>query len=126
MPVNIWLNIHIKGEDLLPVLVQKTVADEKRLHQAFLACSTGGAKKAREAVPDIMICNMDRRESALIYVKETIAMKADFIQVTQPIDPAFAEYSDMLKEHGIKFNFFGTDSPDEIKKLFEYGVDFRW
>jgi glycerophosphoryl diester phosphodiesterase len=29
-----------------------------------------------------------------------------------------------LKENGIRVNFFGTDSPEEIKVLFESGVDF--
>ena len=72
MPVNIWLNVHIKGEDNLPVMVAKILTREKRLHQAFIACSAIAARKAREVVPEIMICNMDRRESDLDYVKETI------------------------------------------------------
>jgi glycerophosphoryl diester phosphodiesterase len=124
MPVNIWLNIHLKDEDMLAVLVAKTIEDEKRLHQAFLACSAASAKKAREAVPGILICNMDRQDSGWKYVWSTIGMKADFIQLTGPVDPVFSEYAEILKKNGVRINYFGTDSPGEIKKLFEYGVEF--
>jgi glycerophosphoryl diester phosphodiesterase len=123
MPLNIWLNIHLK-EDLVSVMVAETLAEQKRLHQAFLACGASAADKARKAVPGIMICNMDRQDSSLDYVKETINKKADFIQLTQPITPSFADYAKMLKDNGIRINYFGTDSPDEIRKLFEYGIDF--
>jgi len=124
MPFNIWLNVHIKGEDNLPVMVAEMLAKEKRLHQAFLACSAIAAGKAREAVPEIMICNMDRREADIDYVKETINMKADFIQLRQPISPSFVDYVNMLRKNGIRVNFYGTDAPDEIRTLFVYGIDF--
>ena len=124
MPVNIWLNIHIKGEGNLPAMVARKLAREKRLHQAFLACSGVAARMAREAVPKILICNMDRQESNSDYVNETIRMKADFIQLIQPISTTIAGYVKILKDSRIRVNFFGTDSPDEIRTLFEYGVDF--
>jgi len=124
MPFNIWLNVHLKGEGMLSVMVADKLAKEGRLHQAFLACSAGAAHIAREAVPGIMICNMDRRDSDLDYVMETIKMKADFIQFRQPVTPALAQYAKLLKENNILINFFGTDSPEEIRLLFQYGVDF--
>ncbi len=124
MPINIWLNIHVKGEDMLPVLVAETIAKENRLHQAFMACSETAAKKARDIVPEILICNMDRKASDQEYVNETIRMKADFIQLRDTIYPAFKEYSKILKEKGISINYYGTDSPGEIKSLFDYGVNF--
>ncbi len=124
MPVNIWLNIHLKGEERLPVMVAEKLASVKRLHQAFLACSRKAAVIAREAVPGIMICNMDRQDDNAVYVKETVDSEADFIQLRQPLTPLLPEYTKRLKENGVKVNFFGTDSPDEIKLLFESGVDF--
>jgi len=124
MPVNIWLNIHLKGEGLLPVMVAQMIAKENRLHQAFLACSQAAANKAREAVPGIMICNMERQESDWDYVNATIEMKADFIQLRRSMNPEYAEYTKALKEHGIHVNYFGTDDPEVIKTLFDYGVDF--
>ena len=124
MPVNIWLNIHLKGDDILGQYVARVVEQENRLHQAFLACGADAAGKARRVVPDIMICNMDRKEDNWDYVNGTIDMGADFIQLRRTIYPEFAEYSRLLHENGVRVNYFGTDDPDEIRMLFDYGVDF--
>ena len=124
MPLNIWLNIHIKGEDEVGALVAEKVREHNRLHQAFIACGAGAAAKAREAVPGIMICNMDRRKANMDYVKETIEMDAAFIQLRGEIYPEFADYARLLKDNGVRINYFGTDDADEIKLLFDYGVDF--
>jgi glycerophosphoryl diester phosphodiesterase len=124
MPFNVWLNIHLKGEGRLPVMVAEKIASENRLHQAFLACSRKAAEMAREAVQGIMICNMDRQNDNLNYINETIESEAEFIQLTQPITPSLPDYTRRLKEKGIRVNFFGTDSPEEIRVLFKSGVDF--
>ena len=124
MPRNIWLNIHLKRDEHLSVMVARMVRDKDRLHQAFLACGAEEAAKARQEVPGIMICNMDRRADNLDYVQETIQLNAKFIQLRQPLTPAFAQYADMLTQAGVRANFFGTDSPDEIRQLFEYGIHF--
>ncbi len=124
MPVNIWLNIHLKGEGDLPFMVAKKIESEKRLHQAFMACSQAAARLARQAVPDIMICNMDRQDEDAEYVSETIDSKSGFIQLRQPITPELPDHTRQLKDNGVRINFFGTDSPEEIETLFESGVDF--
>lgn len=124
MPVNVWLNIHLKGEGDLPVMVAKKIESENRLHQAFLACSKAAAGLARRAVPDIMVCNMDRKEKDADYVNETIDSKSEFIQLRQPIQPELPNHTRRLKGNGVRINFFGTDSPEEIITLFESGVDF--
>ena len=124
MPVNVWLNIHLKGTGDAPKMIAEILKEEDRLHQAFLACGVEAAKQARSVVPDIMICNMDRQESNRDYVSGTILMDADFIQLRGAITPEFEEYAKILKENGIRINYYGTDSPDEIKMLFDYGVDF--
>lgn len=124
MPVNVWLNIHLKDTGKTPQMIAEILKEENRLHQAFLACGAEAAKQARSVVPGIMICNMDRQESNRNYVSGTIKMNADFIQLRGKITPEFAEYAKTLKENGIRINYYGTDSPDEIKMLFDYGVDF--
>jgi glycerophosphoryl diester phosphodiesterase len=124
MPVNVWLNIHLKGDDRLGRMVAEMLLEENRLHQAFLACLPSVAIAAKAAAPDIMICNMDRKETNQEYVDETIAMKADFIQLRRDIYPGFIGYAKALKEKGIRINYYGTDSADEIKTLFDYGIDF--
>lgn len=124
MPVNVWLDIHLKGEGDLPVMVAKKIESENRLHQAFLACSKAAAGLVRQAVPGIMICNMDRQEKDADYVSETIDSESEFIQLRQPITPELPVYTRLLKDKGVRINFFGTDSPEEIRTLFESGVDF--
>jgi glycerophosphoryl diester phosphodiesterase len=124
LPVNIWINIHLKGSEKLAKKVAQKVLEHDRLHQCFLACGTKQARKAREAVPDILICNMDRREKNIHYVNETIAMGADFIQLRRAIYPEYDSYIKKLKDNNIRVNYFGTDNAEELKLLFDYGVDF--
>lgn len=125
MPHNVWINIHIKGEGELPVMLARLVEAQGRLHQVFLACSAEAARQAKEAVPGIKICNMERRGSVQEYVDETIRLKADFIQLLKKSDYTdFAGSVKQLKENGVRVNYFGTDSPEELKMLFEKGVDF--
>lgn len=124
MPYNIWLNIHVKGKGELPSMIAQLLARQGRLHQAFMACTELAAQQAKEAVPGILICNMDRQESAREYITETIRAKADFIQLKESDYPEFASDVKLLKANGVKVNYFGTDSPEMIKMLFENGVDF--
>ncbi|WP_423126704.1 glycerophosphodiester phosphodiesterase [Gaoshiqia sp. Z1-71] len=125
MPLNVWINIHIKGEGELPVMIARLVEAKGRLHQAFLACSAEAARLAKEAVPGIKICNMDRQESAEEYVAATITARTEFIQLLKKSDYSdFAASVKQLKEKGIKVNYYGTDSPEELKMLFGAGVDF--
>ncbi len=124
MPYNIWLNIHIKGDGKLPVLAAELIAKKSRLHQAFLACGVNAAQQACVAVPGILICNMERMDSPGDYISETIKLKTDFIQLRKLNYPDFAVDVKKLKDNGIRINYFGTNSPDEIKILFENGVDF--
>lgn len=125
MPHNVWVNIHIKGEGELPVMLARLVEAQGRLHQAFLACSSEAARLAKEAVPGIKICNMERQGSAEEYVAATINARTDFIQLLKKSDyNDFTGSVKQLKENGIRINYYGTDSPEELKMLFEAGVDF--
>jgi glycerophosphoryl diester phosphodiesterase len=123
MPYNVWLNVHLK-DGITSGKVARILAQEKRLHQAFIACGSDAAGKAGEVVPGIMICNMDRKKDPADYVMGTINMEADFIQLNGKITSDFSGYAALLKDNGIKVNYFGTDKPEEIKLLFDYGIDF--
>ncbi len=124
MPYNVWLNIHLKGDGLLSVLVANLIKKQGRLHQAFLACNATAARQAKQVVPGILICNMERQESVEEYVTATIKANDDFIQLTRSDYPEFTADVKKLKDNGIKVNYFGTDSPEAIRMLFENGVDF--
>ena len=124
MPVNIWLNIHLKGGRALGEQTALTVERHQRLHQAFLACELDAAQGAKTAVPSIMICNMTQQLNTRAYVDETCQMGSQFIQIAGLISPAYRAYTATLKAHGVRINYFGTDNPGELRRLFDYGVEF--
>ena len=125
MPRDIWINVHLKGGKVLGKKVAKKIVKAKREHQAFLACGLEAANAARLVSPDILICNMERQERTEDYISMTVQNRSEFIQLYKvPVTPEVQEYTRMLKEHDIKVNYCCTDSPDEVRQLLEFGVDF--
>lgn len=127
MPKNIWLNVHIKGVTETGKKAAELIIKKGRQHQAFLACKTDAANAALKVDNRILICNMKRLKhlnSSKEYVGKTISMKADFIQLKKRADLILAELTQQLKKNHIKINYYGTNSPEKLKMLFENGVDF--
>jgi len=125
MPQNIWLNIHIKGGKKSGELIARVVVDENRVHQAFLACGSDAAKGAKEISRDILICNMERQGDRKEYIDETIRQGSEFIQLLgRRTDQYIESEIATLKQHQIRINFCCTDSPADVKTLFDHGVDF--
>ncbi len=123
MPREVWLNCHLKGGAALGAATAKVVVAAGRKHQAFLAATADAAKAAREVVPDILICNMERQGNSADYVENTIASKAQFIQLVGKGEVA-AEQIRRLKESHVHINYFQVNTPDGVRQLFEKGVDF--
>lgn len=123
MPREVWLNCHLKGGAELGAAAAKVIAKSGRLHQAFLAAKSEAAKAAREAVPEILLCNMERQSNVADYVRQTIAMKADFIQLLGKgeVDPALVAE---LHGAGIRVNYYSCVTPEVARKLVAAGVDF--
>ena len=123
MPRNLWLNCHLKGGAELGAATAKLIARSGRLHQAFLAAQKEAAAAARETVPEILICNMERQSNAADYARQTIAMKADFIQLLGKgeVDPVLVAE---LHEAGVQVNYYSCATPEIARKLFAAGVDF--
>jgi len=125
MPKNIWLNVHLKGGAVVAKKTAQLIVSEDRLHQAFLACNTEAAKAAREVDNRIMICNMERADCSVRYVDKTIEMKADFIQLNSCIiDATLSDVTQKLKEQGVHINYYGTNSADTLRLLFDAGIEF--
>jgi len=123
MPRNIWLNVHLKGGAELAEKSARLIASKNRLHQAFLACRADAATAARATEPRIKICNMERQANTLQYVNETIEAGCEFIQLLGggQVDPA---HTKRLRDHGVRINYFGTNDPATLRRLFESGVEF--
>lgn len=122
-PKNVWLNCHLKGGADLGAATAKVIEKTGRTHQAFLAATADAAKAARAAVPDILICNMERQGNSMAYAEQTIAMKAQFIQLLGkgevPVDAV-----KLLKEAGIRVNYYHDESPEGLLRQWKAGVDF--
>jgi len=123
MPRDIWLNCHLKGGADLGEAVAKEIVRLGRRDHAFLAAEKEAAAGALNAVPEILICNMERQNEAADYVLETIAMRSAFIQLRGKgeIDP---DHTRQLHEAGIRVNYYEAATPDVARHLFDSGVDF--
>ncbi len=125
MPDDIWLNVHLKGEEELGRRVAQVILKENRQHQAFLACGEKAANAAQKVSNEIMICNMERQTKTENYVAQTIKNRNEFIQLYKvPVNAEIINYIKPLKADNVKVNYCCTDDLEEINNLFEYGVDF--
>jgi len=124
MPGNVWLNLHLKNSAELGAIVTELIISQNRLHQTFLACNKETAKSAKNVDQNIKICNMDRTDSTIRYVDETIEMNADFIQLKKRSFDSLSKVIPKLNKHKIRINYFGTNSARTLQSLFQYGVDF--
>jgi len=67
MPINIWIDIHLRGGKKAGERVAQTIIEQKRLHQAFIACDLEAAAAALNVDSRIMISSMYRR-----FLKENV------------------------------------------------------
>lgn len=123
MPENIWLNVHLKGGVLLAEKVTEQIVKSKRLRQSFLACGEAAAVAAKKIDSRIQICNMERQANSLNYVNDTIAMRAEFIQLYggNSVDAA---HTKRLRNHGVRINYCCANEAEIIEALFKAGAEF--
>ena len=124
MPMNIWLNIHVKDNNDIGREVAYLIIKNNRIHQAVIACKPETAKAIFKVDHSIKICNMERGNNSEQYVTDTIELKSDFIQLKDRADPFLPGLINRLKQNGIRINYYGTNSADKLKHLFAAGVDF--
>jgi len=125
MPQNIWLNIHLKGGEELGEATAKVLLSEGRIHQGVIACGSDATRGVKKVNSNIMICNMERQGSRDEYVDETIEGEYPFIQLLKKRnDTDLLSDINRLKNNQIKINYYFGDSEEEVKELFEMGVDF--
>ncbi|MBL9156403.1 MAG: hypothetical protein JNJ70_02950 [Verrucomicrobiales bacterium] len=123
IPRDRWVNCHLKGDAALGAAVASHIKSLGHLDHVFLAVEKEAARGALMAVPEVLLCNMERQSAAIDYVRETIAMKADFIQLRGKgeIDPAHCR---MLHDAGVRINYYEAATPEIARELFAAGVDF--
>ena len=123
MPENVWLNVHLKGDAKLATAATRVIIEQDRLHQCFLACGINAARAAKTVDKRIKICNMERQGNNLLYVKESIAGKADFLQLYggTEVDPS---HTKLARTNGLQINYCCTNDANVLKHLFKAGVQF--
>lgn len=142
-PRNIWLNLHLKGKvertgwqirltrflrstrkkTALAGIVTRQIIDCGRRHQALLTCGGIHAMAAREENESIQICYVVRGRDSHQAVQEAIAMRAQFIQLSEKCPPT-PDLVAQLKQHGLRISYCFGESPEEARKLFSLGVNF--
>jgi len=123
MPLNIWLNVHLKGGAELAEKTARQIIAHDMKHQAFLACGKAAAEAAQRIDPEILICNMERQGNNQQYVDETIAMEADFIQLLRGKSVA-AEQTRQLTMNRVRINYCCANEAEKVRMLFQQGVEF--
>jgi glycerophosphoryl diester phosphodiesterase len=124
MPINIWLNIHIKNNHEIGQAVAELIIKTNRIHQSVVACKPVTAKVINTIDDRINICNMERGANSTVYVTETISKNFDFIQLKERADPFLPAIIKELKKNGIHINYYGTNSEEKLKQLLAAGIDF--
>lgn len=125
MPLNVWLNVHIKGDGLIGKLVAEEIVKQNRQHQAFLACGPESAKAAKRVSSDMLICNMgDQRSPNWLYANITVRDHLNFLQFLGEVDEEYEDIVDYLKDNDVQINYCCTDDVKVLTKLFNYGVQF--
>lgn len=122
-PKNVWLNCHLKGGADLGAATARVIEKTGRLHQAFLAANAEAAKAAHAAVPATLICNMQRQGDSMVYAEETIAMKAQFIQLLGK-GAVPEEAVRKLNAAGVRVNYYHDETPEGLRRHWQAGVNF--
>ena len=128
----VWINCHCAPNTA--VEVAKIIKAKGRIKQAFIATTLKAIAQAREAVPEILTCNMSRTysgkdayhkpwpaEKSTLYAKQTVENKCQFLQL---LSVCSKDDVKMLHDAGVKISYFHCEKPEKVKELLDLGVDF--
>ena len=124
-PKNIWLNIHLKGDEELGKAVAKVLLNKRREHQGIIACNKEIARGVQKVNPNLKLCNMERQDDRKAYITETIEGNFSTLQLLKKRNDSSLENEILeLKKHHIRINYYFSNTVEETIELFELGVDF--
>lgn len=126
IPPGILCNVHLKTGPGIATDTARLIRDKGRIADCFLACKEEQILEAREAVLEIMSCNMTRQMgNRALYVENTIKVGAQFIQLVRDQSLEGIE-KDVARchAHGVRVNFFSAQDIPSIRQLAEAGVNY--
>ncbi len=87
IPSGILCNVHLKDSPGVAQAAARAIVGMRRVGDCVLACTARQAVEAKAIAPRMRICNMSgQRDNTMAYVKETIGLGAEFIQLRGPLD----------------------------------------
>jgi glycerophosphoryl diester phosphodiesterase len=124
VPRNVWLNLQIKCGEAIAADVARRLAAAGRLDHAFLACGASAAREAREAVPDILICSLERKRSRTAYIAHCIDSGANFIQFHHLRGLPRPDLVARAADGGLRVNFVCNPRRPRLLRVLQAGVHF--
>jgi glycerophosphoryl diester phosphodiesterase len=122
MPPSVLLNMELKGGERLVERVLEQVTARDMMDQCLLAARADQAALARSLQPQVRIIDMQRQETAELYIAHTADTGAQFLQFPRP--QVTEEAVARCHELGITVNVFKSDEPEDQRLLIGWGVDF--
>lgn len=124
LPRDVWINVQVKhGESVSGEAARRIVAKD-RLHQAFIACGNAAAREARAVHPDVLICNLVRKESRAAYVDHCRNTGANFLQLHWARGLPEPEIVEAAERAGLRVNFFCDPERPRVRRVWRAGVHF--
>lgn len=126
----LYINVHCYGDRAQIREIAGMIRDSGRLHQAFICSNLRQIDWAREAVPEILTCNIQRPgprnrdwtdAENQKFIDDSIAHKCQFLQLSRPWTK---DWSDKAHAAGIKVIYFKSDDRSKFPELFARGIDF--
>ena len=120
LPENTWIELSLRGGSELATRAVTQIARANRLHQVVLACDVRTAAAARGVAPFVKIC---RVQNPLSRVRGVRANGADFVRLTGS-ERQLLQTTEALEAAGIRVSSWCVSELEEVRRLFDNGVDF--
>ena len=122
MPINIWIDIHLRGGREAGERIAQTIVEQERLHQAFIACDPKAAAAALNVDSRIMIVSMYRRFLKENFREMTVNNKQLFLILFKS---DLAQGIHESEDSNIRIFYYDPIIlPNDLPGLFNAGVHF--
>ena len=126
----ILINVHCYAGRAAMGDIARHLKARGRLHQAMVCSGLKDISEARKAVPEIAANNIERPgprnrdwtdSECMKFVADSQKNNCQYLQLSRPWA---RKYSDAAHNAGVKVIHFHCDKTDELKDMFDRGIDF--
>ena len=126
----ILINVHCyAGRAAMGDIVRK-LKERGRLHQSMVCSGLKDIAEARKVIPDVTANNIERPgprnrdwtdAECMKFVTDSEKHECQYLQLSRPWA---RKYSDAAHAAGVKVIHFHCEKPEELKDMFDRGIDF--